>query len=295
MADLSNCGNGTSDCQSNDAGLPDFTPLYGSLANARDFMINELANDDGSYLCRSYYVLLVTDGLESTPRNYTQADLTSVVTQMRTTVSTAPARTTDVKTYVIGFGAGLTSDAGYTDVDVIARAGGTALRVNPTPTSVYDAFLFDNVNGKALAATNQSELGQALNWVFSTIASGRYARSRPVLSASGTRLYQGYFERNVLDGGSTPELKGNVVAYQIDVNGSLTRKWDYQTKIDAQATASRDVRAALSTGDGGVRLVNFVATNNDVTATMDSLWGTVDAGVGVVAFVRNDGKGSGTN
>ena len=294
LSDLTTCGTGSQPCQSNDAGLPDFTPLYGSLDNALSYMRNELSTDNGSYACRDYYVLLVTDGLESTPKRYSQADLNSVVTSLRSTTTTVPGpRTKDVKTYVIGFGAGLTGDGGLTDVDIIARAGGTALKLNPNPTSLYDAFLFDNVNGKALAATNQSELGQALNWVFSTISAGRFARSRPVLSSSGGRLYQGYFERGITDGGSSPELKGNVVAFELSVSGALTRKWDYQTKLDNQA--SRDVRAALSAGDGGLRLVNFVASNNDVTATMDSLWGTTDAGVGVVAFIRNDTLGTGPN
>lgn len=283
-ADQSNCGPATSEsCQALDAGMADYTPLYGSLTNASQYMAGQLAAEaEGDWACREYYVLLVTDGLESTPKAYSQTDLRTAVTQMRTT--TSGSRTKDVKTFVVGFGAGLESDAGATDLDIIARAGGTALTLDSS-----GVLAFDSTNGRALSAQNGTQLRNVLNVIFTNITAGRYSRSRPTLSTDGTQLYQASFERglvNVADAGS-PEWRGQLQAYQLNTSGALTLRWEYRSKLDAQT--SRTLKAMIRT-DGGASYQDFVASNT----ALASIIHPTDAGAGAAAirFARNDTLGA---
>jgi hypothetical protein len=278
------CGpGGNNSCATTNAALQtDFTPLYGSLVNAQDYLKTELANDP-DYLCRDYYVLLVTDGLESTPANFTQANLQTQVTSMRNTV--AGAKTKNIKTFVIGFGAGLSAgDGGVSDLDVIASAGGTGLQDS------NGTLVFGN-SGKALSATNRVQLESALNAVFSSITAGKFSRSRPTLSTDGSRVYMAYFERTgggVLDGGSSPEWLGHLVAFGVDSAGSISQKWDLADKLnDPSTVASSRVLKAL-TGATGTALQNLDPANTTVTGTVSS------DGVNSVAFARNDTFGVST-
>ncbi|MBL9039753.1 MAG: hypothetical protein JNG84_14645 [Archangium sp.] len=299
MSDLDNCGDqNNQQCQwPNDAGMTDYTPLLGSVKNAKDFMTQELETDDpDQWLCRDYYVLIVTDGLEQTPRLYTPSEVRAAVGELRNIGVTVGSvnRAKDVKTFIIGFGAGLGgSDAGISEVDLIAREGGTSLRVNPSATGLSDRYVYDELNGRALSAQNDLELQQALTWVFSTISAGKFARSRPTISTDGQYIYQAYFERGDppdagTDAGS-PELKGNLIAFRVETSGFLTQRWDYQSKLDNQAEGTRVLRAWLP--DGGFLSIDRSGSNTPLADYLDaqSGWGT-GAGQAVINFIRNDNR-----
>ncbi len=273
-----NC-NGTNSCQP-----ADYTPLNGSIQNAKTYLTGVLAADT-ERLCRDYYVLLVTDGLESTPANYGQSDLRNSVTQLRSLPApSGPSK--DVKTFVIGFGAGLgaSGDAGISDLDVIARNGGTAMIIDGT-----GAVRFDNTDGLALSAVNQVQLQSALNIVFSNITSGRFARSRPALGTDGNRLYVSYFERgsNVSDGG-TPEWQGNVQAYEVSPTG-LNSKWEFRDRADRLSPSGRVIKAELPSGV----VTDFNTSNAPLLTAINS--GSASAAARVVDFVRNTTTGAAAN
>ena len=278
MADDDNCGPGQNErCQNLDAGMTDFTPLNGALANAAEYLRNQLNTDSADVTCRDYYVVLVTDGLESTPANYNQTSLETTVESL--TSLDAGVRKKMVKTFVIGFGAGLeAADGGANSLDVIARKGQTAIVVSG------GNIVYDLTNGRALSATNEAELANVLGIVFSSITQGRFARSRPTLTSDGNRIYQAYFDRGVtgaLDAG-TPEWRGNLQAYQIDTSGGLVSKWEYRQKIDDMVGSSRNLKAMMATADGGINPQAFTAANSAALGL------TAD----VVRFVRNDGLGT---
>jgi len=281
MSDDDNCGPADNEqCQARDAGMTDFTPLNGSLRNATDYMRDQLRFDNADVTCRDYYVVLVTDGLESTPANYSQSDLVTTVNALTNLTSTSPARSKKVKTFVIGFGAGLAAaDGGANSLDVIARQGETAVVISS------GNVVYDFVNGKALSASNEAELANVLGIVFSSITQGRFARSRPTITSDGVRIYQAYFDRGItgaLDAG-TPEWRGNLEAFQIDVSGTLFSKWEFRPKVDAQTIASRNLKAEMPLPDGGINLQAFTVAN------VAALGGLTAA---TVRFVRNDTLGA---
>ncbi len=277
MADKGNC-NGASACQP-----IDYTPLNGSLINAKNYLSTVLATDT-ERLCRDYYVLLVTDGLESTPANYGQTNLRDSVDSLRSIAG--GGATKDVKTFVIGFGAGLGgADSGVSDLDIIARRGGTGML-----TDGSGRVKFDDVNGLALSAVNEIQLKSALNIVFSNITAGRFARSRPAVGTDGTRLYVSYFDRgsSVTDGG-TPEWQGNMTAFALDPSGNLDNKWELRAKVDNATAGSRDLRAELSDGT----VTNFVSSNTTLASAVKP--GDPTTGAKIIDFVRNDNKGASAN
>ncbi len=196
----------------------DFTPLYGSLTNVRDYL-SSMIDNDADYACRPYFVLLITDGQEYTPKNYTATDLQNVVTALRN-VTSAGGRRKDVKTFVIGFG----NKAVGGPLDLMARAGGTA--VNPTTLST------DLVNGVALNAMSGAALKTQLDLVFSTVVAGAYSRSKPLLSLNGSRVYAGYF--NLVP--NSLEWQGNLDAFNISTSGAISPIWRYAPQLDAQSS-----------------------------------------------------------
>jgi Neisseria PilC beta-propeller domain len=288
ISDTDNCGAPGAPCNCPASGpcqSPlDYTPLNGSLVNAKDYLQEVLANDS-ERTCREYYVLLVTDGQESSPANFTQADLRNNVGQLRRVpVPAGPDK--DIKTFVIGFGAGLgASDSGVSDLDVIARNGGTAMVKNAA-----GAVSIDNVNGSALSAVNQQELQSALNIVFSNITQGRFARSRPAVGTDGNRLYVSYFDRGGASGidGGTPEWFGNMSAYEPTSAGTARIAWDLKEKVNNAAPSSRVLKAELANGT----VTDFERSNSALLAGISSNTGLAQQ---TVDFVRNDGKGSDTN
>src|SRR5262249_46698254 len=100
------------------------TPLAGALTSAHDFLSTaQVFGSDPAISCRSYNVILITDGIETCNGNPAAA-----ATSLRTTPIPGTARTKDVKTFFIGFALGPPSDpncsAGQT-LNAIAANGGT--------------------------------------------------------------------------------------------------------------------------------------------------------------------------
>jgi hypothetical protein len=133
-----------------------FTPLTASLQSARE-EIEVLAAADPRLGCRSYYVLLLTDGRQECPdqnagdpadRPGIQAELVRQAESLRD-IEVDGVRL-DVRTFVVGFGPGT---AFASELDVLARAGGTA---------VDAAGNFDPINGTAYQASDPMGLVAAL-------------------------------------------------------------------------------------------------------------------------------------
>jgi hypothetical protein len=275
------CGGGECQNTSLTGGRHDFTPLVGSLRNAREYL-ESLAVSDNQ--CRKYFVLLLTDGLEDTPANFTQVDIRNAVTDLRNVNagSFLPASERGVRTFVIGFGAGLataaTDGGAISDLDVIARAGGRAI------VSGASGIEFDNVNGRALSAASQTELESTLSIVFNDITGGAFSRSRPTLTSDGSRLYHAYFER-----GLGPEWRGNLIAYDLPttVGGSLAEVWQHRPIVDAVAAGSRDLVAFMPVM-GTMTTQSFSTSNTTLVSYLDAVGVPGGQGAAAVAFARND-------
>ena len=204
---------------SNNDVFQDYTPLYGAAKNAHDYFANLIANDPDA-ACRNYYYLIVTDGQEYTPMNYSDTDLERVIDSMRR-IPVAGLGTKDVKTYVVGFGSLAQGGA----LDLMARAGGTAI----DPVTLRT----DLVNGTALNAVDELALADSLNLVFSYLAAGTFTRSKPLLAVDGSRIYAPYFRRLP----STQEWPGGLAAFNVDINGVISSQlWDYGQQINTQPT-----------------------------------------------------------
>ncbi|MCA9540277.1 MAG: hypothetical protein KC620_15370, partial [Myxococcales bacterium] len=141
-----------------------YTPLTQSLASARDELLAALADDPESQ-CRPYYVLLLTDGYQQCPegsaddpayRALVRADLVNVVSGLRA-LPNMGARV-DVRTFVVGFGAGTRF---ATELDDVARAGGTAVNAQGN---------LDLINGTAYQADDPAALQAALTAAVNQVA-----------------------------------------------------------------------------------------------------------------------------
>ena len=250
----------------------DYTPLYGAARNARDYFQDMMTNDPVA-ACRNYFYLIVTDGQEYTPMNYTSDDLQNVISSLRS-IPVPGVGTKDVKTYVIGFG----SLAQGGDLDLMARAGGTA--IDPVTMRI------DLVNGVALNPLDEGSLNDSLNLVFSYLAAGTFTRSKPLLALDGSRIYAPYFKRLP----NTQEWPGGLATFNIDINGVLsTQLWDYGGQINTQATRTIYTKVPSNTS-----LVYFDTTASGANANaadqgnLYSLMGVDQAdGDQVITFLRN--------
>lgn len=251
----------------------DYTPLYGALENAHQYIRYELAND-ANYACRKYFVLLATDGKENTPAAKTASDLTSAVTQLRG-LTTNNGRSTDVKTFVLGFGDQVADPTAAADLNAMANSGGTS---------------------GAYFATDQASLAVKLDQVFATILAGTYSRSKPVISSDGKSIYMSYYD--VLTG--SLEWPGHFAAFGLDpTDGHVSLRWELSDKLDNKMN---DADRSLYTDKAGAR-ENFTVGN---AAALTSLFNTdadYPGGPGTTAtldplrvlkFVRNTAKVTGT-
>jgi MYXO-CTERM domain-containing protein len=125
------------------------TPLAGSLSAALDHFKTVLIPGDLSRSCRGKFVLVITDGEETCGGNPTEAASALRAVNVGGT-------NYDVKTFVVGFGAGLSGSA---TLDAMARAGGTSIddAGNPDPA------------GHALYASDQATLLSVLNTLVQNI------------------------------------------------------------------------------------------------------------------------------
>lgn len=224
----------------NTAGKADFTPLFGSLKNAKQYVEQLRASDDPSLdSCRKYYVVLVTDGKEDTPRNATQADLVQAVDEL-CGAKDSNGKCINASTFVVAFGTGAVAD--LPTMDLMADHGGTGA-----------AYPSDDPVALELALTN----------VFSSITAGSFSRSKPSLSTDGTRIYSSSFTKCggtlavglkgcVKSDGVTPDPKQNGMwkgfmdAYQLSSTGPIL-KWELSNKMNAQSPP-RDIKVSPLAG-----------------------------------------------
>ena len=261
----------------------DFTPLFGSVTKAREYL-QTLIDADPNAGCRSYYVLLVTDGDEDPwlPFGPTLSDANnSPVAKLRHMVK-SDGTPVDVQTFVVGFG--ITSPT----LDAMARLGGRAVnsRGVASPT------------GGAFNANDATSLATELNSVLGSITAGIYTRSKPVLTNDGTRLYAGYFVK-YSDG---TNQGGHLDAWGVD-GGALSGApvWQLNTTLDSAAVGTRRIytpSGALSGGGvpamesfvtgangGSCRLANLVVSGTISSSCTAADQASADT---VVNFVRND-------
>jgi hypothetical protein len=254
----------------------DYTPLYGSLQNAYQYIRNVVETDcehpPCTSSCRKYVVLLATDGAESTPKKYADSDLVSAVTQLRNVVAPSGAKTS-VDTYVVGFGDALADPTAANTLNQMAVAGNT---------------------NAAYFAADKATLSTNLSQVFASILQGTYSRSKPVLSSDGNNIYASYFD---IVGGATatPEQRGYFVAFKINASGTITAKWEAAKKLDEVTT---DADRKLFTDVSGATK-NFTVTEPSLIGLGSPL--TTDPGFpssapdfltakDVISFVRNSKK-----
>jgi len=256
---------------SNNDVYQDFTPLYGSAKNAYSYFASLMASDP-SAACRPYYYVVITDGQEYTPINYTPAQLQGAIASLRS-IPVPGIGTKDVKTFVIGFGSQAVGGA----LDLMARAGGTA--VDPVTLGT------DLVNGVALSAMDEGALTDALNLVFSYLAAGTFSRSKPLLAMDGSRVYAAYFKRLP----NTQEWTGGLATYNVDGAGAVSSMlWDYGIRINTQST--RTIYTQVPSNSGLIYFDTTASGANYPTDQANLYTGMgVDpvAGDQVITFLRN--------
>lgn len=210
----------------NSAGINDFTPLYGSLRNVKKYLEKALETDN-NHSCRKYFVVLATDGAENTPKNTDYKNvtaLTNAVTSLRTTTS-SNGRTTDVNTFVLGFGDALVNPTEAYNLDQMALAGNT---------------------GGAYFAANRADLAVRLAQIFNTITKGTYSRSRPVITTDGRGLYLAYYDVQA----NSAEWVGHFAAVDFDSGGNQVLRWNLADKLN---NGMSDTDRNLYTMVGGTR------------------------------------------
>ena len=133
-----------------------YTPLTQSLSSARAAVATMITQDPESE-CRSYSILLLTDGYQYCPGQDGAAQETRMLVRDELVREATFLRSMgisgyeyDVRTFVVGFGPG-TSFA--TELDELARAGGTAVNQDGQ---------FDIFNGNAYQAGEPNSLRDAL-------------------------------------------------------------------------------------------------------------------------------------
>ena len=133
-----------------------YTPLTDSLDSALDAVRSTISLDPESR-CRSYYVLLLTDGYQQCPnvdsdsaayRNMISNQLQLKAEALRTLNENGFVY--DVRTFVVGFGRGTSS---VSELDALARSGGTAINALGE---------LDLNNGLAYQANDPNTLSDAL-------------------------------------------------------------------------------------------------------------------------------------
>ncbi|MGZ6098045.1 MAG: pilus assembly protein, partial [Myxococcaceae bacterium] len=159
----------------------DYTPLTGSLKDAKAYIQTVIDSDPYAGCGRAYYVMLLTDG-EEQPAGLPGNDPVGAVTALRN-MTTSSALPVDVKTFVIGFGLFTPSP----QLNSMAQAGGTA--VNATDLSTLDL----SAAGVAFDGSTPARLLSSLEGAFGRILEGYFTRSKPAVNVAGTEMYVGYF------------------------------------------------------------------------------------------------------
>lgn len=133
-----------------------YTPLTFSLESAQD-AIRETISLDPEAQCRSYYVLMLTDGYQQCPgEDFASAEYRALVSnQLQLNAESLRqlnegGNLYDVRTFVVGFGPGTEFAS---ELDSLARSGGTAVNAAGQP---------DLFNGTAYQANDPSGLAEVL-------------------------------------------------------------------------------------------------------------------------------------
>lgn len=172
------------------------TPIAASLADVKKYY-SEYINLDSMTLggCRTNYVIFLTDGLETGVVG-TAAERQAAAVAAATALNnfTIDGELYSVKTYVVGFGLDVASQA---TLNAIALAGGT---------------------GTAYFANNVEQLVNILvTEITSSIVGDTYSRAAPVITkydaGNPLRLYTANFDY--------PSWKGHLNAYEVDPNSGL--------------------------------------------------------------------------
>jgi hypothetical protein len=142
-----------------------FTPLGGMLDNFRGWyndwvtVASHPVNGDPQWECKERYAILLTDGAETCDTNGPDA--------------AANLRSKGIRTFVIGFGAGVTAD----DLDGIADAGGTG-SVDTDGDTLPDCLQYKTCEGApgsiesgagVIMTSNRDELVVALRGLFDVL------------------------------------------------------------------------------------------------------------------------------
>jgi hypothetical protein len=194
----------------------DFTPLYGVLDNAATYLNSVIDGTDGLHdadaatACRPYYVLILTDGAEGTAYTpHTSVDFYNKVDALHSLHSTVNAHT-----FVVGYG----NIVDKTTLDAMAQAGGHALDPVTHETDASCDSSGRCMSGEAYSAANSTDLATKLNKIFTTLTSGVFQRSKPVLTSDGKRLYSGYFAHS----NATKEFPGFLDAFDVTSTSGTT-------------------------------------------------------------------------
>lgn len=132
-----------------------WTPLGLSLRDARTHMSSTVIPGDPQRGCRSYYVIMITDGNpECSPAEAAGSWVTQAQNLRNTT---SGGQSYDIKTFVVGFGQSVN---GSEQLNLIARAGGTAL-------DEHDVV--DLVAGQAQFVMTGEQLLSRLRFILSNV------------------------------------------------------------------------------------------------------------------------------
>ena len=265
-----------------------FTPLAGSMATARQYFGNQLANyglpTPISLTCQKSFVLLATDGNPTSDMNgnmyplWQQANTYNRATQSWTFSQAArdvfdqvtPLRnlsvngaTSDVQTYVVGLGDTLANPASIATLNQIANLGGT---------------------NQAYLAGDAASLATAFQAISIDITSKTAAASAVSLNTgswgTGTHLYQARF--------NSGDWSGQLISYTVNSDGSLgSQLWDAGQVINSQNWSSgRKILSYKPSASLGSRGVPFRWPSNPAAPTSTEL----DADANSAAESRCDRK-----
>ena len=223
----------------------DYTPLTGSLRDARLYIQTVIDSDPYAGCGRSYYVMLLTDG-EEQPVGLPGNDPVGAVTALRN-MTTSGGLPVDVKTFVIGFGLFTPSP----QLNSMAQAGGTAVSSSDLTTLDLSA------SGVAFDGSTPDRLLASLEGAFGRILEGYFTRSKPAVNVAGTEMYVGYFrllfnglewqgklDAIDIDGKNLPSLADTVT----DTDYSyLWRYGDPDTSVLPSSSINKQVRRTVYT------------------------------------------------
>ncbi|MDP3232066.1 MAG: PilC/PilY family type IV pilus protein [Myxococcales bacterium] len=260
--------------KSSGAAYADYTPLFGSIKNAADYLVDRWNTDTEPQGkdCRDYFIILATDGQERTPANFTltggsaTSSVEGLVTSIRNTSGTFPRTHPDIRTFVIGFGDGA-AGAGVVPLNAVANAGGTT---------------------NAFFPSSLADLQNTLNAVFTTILAGQESRARPAIGTDGTRIYAASY---VKPAGAGPDWYGLLTAYAVDnTTGATMVAWDHHAKLDDVGHPPRVIKAIVDHNDH-THSDDFEPGLNWRDTPMDTHWDYIgslpDAGTPNISEVIN--------